>query len=199
MLGRGRRRWPWRWSLPGTGRTAPNHRAPILPGWCGRPAGASCTSTGVWKLRECQVGQARQASAELTGRLTGPLRTLGGSWPRSVELAAGLTGAERPNAAHPGAARSVNPPITTGDPCGMVRGSSQSGEVRHMVKPAKKPLPPAAPTEAEDAWGFTASDFFGFRPFGSPSADPPPAAPDKPATPAKPARKRAAARGSTQP
>ena len=71
----------------------------------------------------------------------------------------------------------------------------QTGKGRQpMGKIAKKPLPPAAPAETEDPiWGDAMSDFFGFKPPRSLSADPAPAEPVKPAAP-KPARKRAAAR-----
>ena len=63
-----------------------------------------------------------------------------------------------------------------------------------MGKIAKKPPPPAAPTETEDpTWGDAMSDFFGFKPPRSLSADPAPAEPDEAAA-SKPARKRAAAR-----
>ena len=70
----------------------------------------------------------------------------------------------------------------------------QTGKGRQpMGKIAKKPVSPAAPAETEDPiWGDAMSDFFGFKPPRSLSADPAPADPDKPAP--KPARKRAAAR-----
>ena len=82
----------------------------------------------------------------------------------------------------------------TGGLCRML--PAQTGKGRQpMGKIAKKPLPPAAPAErTEDPiWGDAMSDFFGFKPPRSLSADPAPAEPVKPAAP-KPARKRAAAR-----